>query len=269
MASLDLLQSARKEFAYYPSLGDKTFAQLSDADLFRVPLYSATAPGNDSIAVIVKHMHCNMLSRWTDFLSTDGEKPWRQRDAEFVNDTTTREELLTRWNEGWTCLFNASDPLTPADLERTVLIRIEPHTVQQAIVRQLAPLPYGADRAAGQVVPGRRLPIPVHPQRRFTDLQCEKGVVILGRARGGGRPCSKLMGGGPGNRTTNRPARQSIRCQPMHPTTSLAAIPVGRSSRSVPPNVRPVLLVTAQTLFIDDLRTVHAALVQRPLRPCL
>lgn len=143
MPTLDFLQSARREFAYYRSLGEKTFSQLPDTDLFREP-----APGSNSIAVIVKHMHGNMLSRWTNFPTTDGEKPWRQRDAEFENDTSTREELITRWNEGWTCLFNAIDPLTPADLERTVLIRTEPHSVQQAIVRQLAHLPYHV----GQIV---------------------------------------------------------------------------------------------------------------------
>lgn len=143
MAPLDFLSSARKEFAYYRSLGEMTFAQVFDADLFREP-----ASGSNSIAVIVKHMHGNMLSRWADFLTTDDEKPWRQRDAEFENDTITREELLARWNEGWTCLFNAIDPLTPADLERTVLIRTEPHTVQQAIARQLAHLPYHV----GQIV---------------------------------------------------------------------------------------------------------------------
>ena len=141
--TLDFLQSARKEFAYYRSLGEKTFVQLSDADLFREP-----ASGTNSIAVIVKHMHGNMLSRWTNFLTTDGEKPWRKRDAEFENDLKTRDELLARWNEGWTCLFNAIDPLTPADLERTVVIRTEAHTVQQAIMRQLAHLPYHV----GQIV---------------------------------------------------------------------------------------------------------------------
>lgn len=151
MPALDFLDSARKEFAYYRSLGDKTFAQLPDADLFREP-----APGNNSIAVIVKHMHGNMLSRWTDFLTTDGEKPWRQREAEFDNDPTssagqaliTRAELLDRWNEGWTCLFAAIDPLKEADLGRIVHIRTEPHTVAQAITRQLAHLPYHV----GQIV---------------------------------------------------------------------------------------------------------------------
>ncbi|MBK7269168.1 MAG: DUF1572 family protein [Flavobacteriales bacterium] len=100
--SMDFLPSARKEFAYYRQLGEKTFAQLPDADLFREP-----APGSNSIAVIVKHLHGNMRSRWTDFLTSDGEKPWRQRDAEFENDLRDRAELMTLWNEGWTCLFSA------------------------------------------------------------------------------------------------------------------------------------------------------------------
>ena len=143
MPALDFLHSARKEFAYYRNLGDKTFAQLPDADLFREP-----APGNNSIAVIVQHMHGNMMSRWTDFLTSDGEKEWRQRDAEFEPTITTREELNTRWNDGWTCLFNAIDPLTERDVDRIVHIRTEPHTVEQAITRQLAHLPYHV----GQIV---------------------------------------------------------------------------------------------------------------------
>ncbi|MBK7086967.1 MAG: DUF1572 family protein [Flavobacteriales bacterium] len=140
---MDLLASARKEFAYYRQLGEKTFAQLPDADLFREP-----APGSNSIAVIVKHLHGNMLSRWTEFLTSDGEKPWRQRDAEFENDLRDRAELMTLWNEGWTCLFSAIDPLTPEDLHRIVLIRTEPHSVAQAITRQLAHVPYHV----GQIV---------------------------------------------------------------------------------------------------------------------
>jgi len=137
MPALSFLQSVSKEFAYYRSLGDKTFAQLNDADLFREP-----APGTNSIAVIVKHLHGNMLSRWTDFLTTDGEKPSRQRDAEFVNDQHTRAEMLHRWNEGWDRLFAAIEPLKADDLDRIVLIRTEPHTVAQAITRQLAHVPY-------------------------------------------------------------------------------------------------------------------------------
>lgn len=143
METLDFLQSSRKEFSYYRSLGERTFAQVPDEALFRIP-----APGCNSIAVIVKHLHGNMRSRWTDFLTSDGEKAWRQRDAEFEGGFTTRQELLAHWNEGWDCLFRAIDPLVPEDLERIVHIRSEPHSVVQAISRQLAHLPYHV----GQIV---------------------------------------------------------------------------------------------------------------------
>jgi len=143
MPSLPFLDSARKEFTYYRALGEKTFIQLPDADLFRAP-----APGSNSIAVIVQHLHGNMLSRWTDFLTTDGEKPWRDRDGEFEPGITTREELLHLWSEGWDRLFAAIDPLTDSDLDRIVHIRTEPHTVAQAITRQLAHVPYHT----GQIV---------------------------------------------------------------------------------------------------------------------
>lgn len=143
MEALDYLSSARKEFRYYRSLGERTFAQLPDADLFRAP-----APGSNSIAVIVQHLHGNMLSRWTDFLTSDGEKPWRDRDGEFEPRIATRAELLRDWNAGWDCLLNAIDPLTSEDLGRVVRIRTEPHTVAQAITRQLAHVPYHV----GQIV---------------------------------------------------------------------------------------------------------------------
>ncbi|HRH38417.1 MAG TPA: DUF1572 family protein, partial [Flavobacteriales bacterium] len=112
MPALDFLHSARKEFAYYRSLGEKTFAQLPDADLFKEP-----SAGSNSIAIIVQHMSGNMLSRWTDFLTTDGEKPWRNREQEFEPTLSTREELMSKWNEGWACLFAAIDPLVPTDLD--------------------------------------------------------------------------------------------------------------------------------------------------------
>ncbi len=140
---MDFLRATHKEFTHYRSLGDRTFLQLTDEMLHREP-----APGSNSIATIVKHMHGNMLSRWTDFLTSDGEKPWRQREAEFNNDLRTREAVLQRWDQGWSCLFNAIGPLTTADLARIVTIRTEPHTVEQAIVRQLAHLPYHV----GQIV---------------------------------------------------------------------------------------------------------------------
>ncbi len=131
------LESALKQFEYYKMLGDKTFEQLTDEQLF----WQYNAESN-SIAVIVKHLWGNMLSRWTDFLTTDGEKDWRNRDAEFENDINNREELLQKWNAGWDCLFTALRPLTEADLGKIIYIRNQGHTVMEAINRQLAHYPY-------------------------------------------------------------------------------------------------------------------------------
>lgn len=137
------LPSVIKQFEYYKQLGEKTFAQLSDEQLFQQ--YNAES---NSIATIVKHLWGNMLSRWTDFLTTDGEKEWRKRDAEFDNDIQTREELMAKWNEGWNCFFNAIHPLTEEDLGREIFIRNQGHTVMEAINRQLAHYPYHV----GQIV---------------------------------------------------------------------------------------------------------------------
>ncbi len=94
------------------------------------------------IAIVMKHMYGNMLSRWTDFLTSDGEKPTRNRDSEFEDPATTRAELLAQWERGWSCLFHALDPLTDADLARNITIRGEAHSVMQAINRQVAHLSY-------------------------------------------------------------------------------------------------------------------------------
>ena len=102
----------------------------------------------NSIAIIVKHMAGNMRSRWTDFLTSDGEKPDRNRDTEFVEPPATREELLKRWNEGWDRVFRALTPLSDSDLERSVMIRGEPHSAMQAINRQIAHYAYHC----GQIV---------------------------------------------------------------------------------------------------------------------
>lgn len=139
----DYLSSVQKQFEYYKMLGEKTFAQLSDEQLF----WQYNEESN-SIATIVKHLSGNMLSRWTDFLTADGEKEWRNRDAEFENDLQTREELLSAWNKGWQCLFDAIAPLTEADLQKVIFIRNQGHTVLEAINRQLAHYPYHV----GQIV---------------------------------------------------------------------------------------------------------------------
>ena len=133
----DYLKTALKQFDYYKSLGEKTIAQLTDEQLFL-----QLNEESNSVATIVKHLRGNMISRWTDFLTTDGEKEWRDRDAEFENDFADRAELLEKWNEGWACLYTAINALTEDDFTKKVLIRNEPHTVIDAINRQLAHYPY-------------------------------------------------------------------------------------------------------------------------------
>ena len=130
------LNSIRKQFRTYKELGDKTLQRLNDEKLNCKP-----ASGSNSIAIIIRHMHGNMLSRFTNFLSEDGEKSWRNRDQEFdppVGWHPTGEEIKTLWEEGWNCLLNTLDSLEASDLEKTVSIRKEPHSVPDAINRQLA-----------------------------------------------------------------------------------------------------------------------------------
>jgi hypothetical protein len=137
------LESIRKQFEYYKMLGDKTIDQLPDDKLF----WQYNDESN-SIAIIVKHLYGNMLSRWTDFLTTDGEKEWRNRDAEFENNINSKEILIEMWEEGWKCFFNALNLLKADDLNQIIYIRNEGHTVLEAINRQLAHYPYHV----GQIV---------------------------------------------------------------------------------------------------------------------
>ncbi len=137
------LESVIKQVEYYKLLGEKSFDQLTDEQLF----WQANEASN-SIATIVKHLSGNMLSRWTDFMTTDGEKEWRNRDAEFETETTSREALLQQWNEGWDCFLNALNSLQEIDLEKIIYIRNMGHTVMEAINRQLAHYPYHV----GQIV---------------------------------------------------------------------------------------------------------------------
>ncbi|MEN3325146.1 DUF1572 family protein [Mariniflexile soesokkakense] len=126
-----------KQFEYYKSLGDKTFSQLT----FDEMQWQSTEASN-SISIIAKHIVGNMLSRWTNFLTEDGEKSWRNRDAEFEDTYTSKEDLIASWESGWLCLFNALKTLKSEDLERIIYIRNEGHTVTEAINRQLAHYPY-------------------------------------------------------------------------------------------------------------------------------
>lgn len=137
------LASAIKQFQYYKTLGDKAMAQLDPDQLF-----VATNAETNSIAVIVQHMAGNMRSRWTDFLTTDGEKEWRDRDREFESTLQTKDELLALWESGWACLFDALNDLKPGQMADIIYIRNEGHSVMEAINRQLAHYPYHV----GQIV---------------------------------------------------------------------------------------------------------------------
>lgn len=131
------LQSAVKRLSYYKELGDKTFAALSDADFHYQPNEES-----NSIAIIIQHVSGNMLSRWTDFLTTDGEKEWRNRDQEFEIINSTKEQLITVWEKGWSVCLAAINNLTEDDLLKTIYIRQEGLSVIDAINRQLAHYPY-------------------------------------------------------------------------------------------------------------------------------
>jgi hypothetical protein len=131
--STSYLQDSIGLFHYYKKLGERAMAQCSDEALF----ITLDAESN-SIAIIVKHLSGNMRSRWLNFLTTDGEKPDRNRDTEFETPASTRAELIEQWERGWKYVFDALEPLTEADLGRTVTIRTEPHSVMQAINRQVA-----------------------------------------------------------------------------------------------------------------------------------
>ena len=137
------LDSAIRRLLTYKTLGDKTFAQLEEADFHFAPNSES-----NSIAVIIHHLHGNMLSRWTNFLTEDGEKPGRNRDAEFAPPPTGKEALVTLWEEGWNCLFTTLHSLKEDDLSKTVTIRHEPLVVIDAINRQLAHYPHHV----GQIV---------------------------------------------------------------------------------------------------------------------
>ncbi|MDA0205470.1 MAG: DUF1572 domain-containing protein [Acidobacteria bacterium] len=137
------LEDSLAVFRYYKSLADRALAQVPDEHLF------TTLDGEaNSIAITVKHIAGNMRSRWTDFLTSDGEKPYRDRDSEFVDPPDTRADLIELWEDGWSRLFAALEPLTDEDLGRTITIRAEPHSVTQAINRQVAHYSYHV----GQIV---------------------------------------------------------------------------------------------------------------------
>ncbi|MEO8235500.1 MAG: DUF1572 family protein [Flavobacterium sp.] len=131
------LDSVKKQMHYYKTIAEKAMEQLEPEQLF-----ISVNEDTNSIATIVKHLSGNMISRWTDFLTTDGEKEWRNRDEEFENFIETKEALLGIWDKGWNCFFNTINDLKPEQLSAIIYIRNEGHTVIEAINRQLAHYPY-------------------------------------------------------------------------------------------------------------------------------
>lgn len=171
----EYIKNIQTVFRQYKTLAEKAMSQVEDKRLF----WSFNNDSN-SISVIVQHISGNMLSRFTNFYEEDGEKPWRNRDREFESILTTRAEMLDAWYKGWTCLFSVIDQLQDLDLERTVYIRNEPHSVLEAINRQLAHYSYHI----GQIVflskmvteqDWTSLSIPKNQSKQFNDSKFSEG----------------------------------------------------------------------------------------------
>jgi hypothetical protein len=163
------LKSAIKKFNAQKSLGEKTFAQLDEKDLFFKP-----SKESNSITVIVQHMSGNMLSRWTNFLTEDGEKPWRERDKEFEDVLTTKDAIMLAWNAGWRRVLNTLELLQPVDMMKTITIRNEPLLVVDAIIRQVDHYGYHVGQIVyiGRMIKDENwqsLSIPKNKSREFND----------------------------------------------------------------------------------------------------
>jgi len=165
------LNSTIKQFEYYKSLGDKTIAQLDENEIH--VLLSSEA---NSVGIIVNHLWGNMMSRWTNFLTEDGEKTWRERDQEFEDTYSNKKEMLKAWNSGWDCLFSAIKPLNVDQLEQVVYIRNEGHTVTEAINRQLAHYAYHAGQIVflGKLIKNKNWQSLSIPKGKSTDYNQEK-----------------------------------------------------------------------------------------------
>src|ERR1700740_2636664 len=165
------LESVTKQFLYYKKLAEQSIRQLEPQQLFVQP-----NENSNSIAVVIKHLAGNMISRWADFLTTDGEKPWRKRDDEFENNITDKEQLLKIWEQGWKVFLDTLASLKAADLKRLIYIGNEGHTVMKAINRQLAHYPYHV----GQIVYAAKLLKQTEwnslsiPKNKSTDYNTEK-----------------------------------------------------------------------------------------------
>ena len=166
-----------KLFKFYKNLGEQAIHQVKNDDL----LFWSPSEESNSIAIIVNHLNGNMMSRWTDFLTSDGEKPWRDREGEFESRLKTREEIESAWERGWSCLFSALASVTEADMNKLVFIRNKGHSIDEAVQRQLAHYAYHIGQIVflGRLITGsewKSLSIPkgesqVYNQKAFGDSQ--------------------------------------------------------------------------------------------------
>ena len=167
----DYLITAKRDFQYYKTLGEKTFSQLEEKDCF----WQFDSESN-SIAVIVNHLYGNMKSRWTDFLSSDGEKQWRKRDLEFKNQLKTKAEVLNRWEKGWDCVFKSLDSINEDNFNTKIYIRSQEHSVIQAINRQLTHYAYHVGQVVyiGRLIKGSKWKYLSIPKDKSDDFNQEK-----------------------------------------------------------------------------------------------
>ncbi|MBX2826999.1 MAG: DUF1572 domain-containing protein [Flavobacteriaceae bacterium] len=169
------LHSVQKQFEYYKALGEKTFDQLTEEEL----LWQYNEESN-SIAIMVNHLWGNMLSRWTDFLTSDGEKEWRKRDLEFESVINSKQELDRKWQEGWDCLFNALESISSEDFNSKVLIRNQEHSIPEALNRQMMHYAYhiGQIVYVGRMIKAadwESLSIPKGKSKQFNQGKFSKG----------------------------------------------------------------------------------------------
>ena len=170
------LHSVKRQFEYYKVLGEKTFDQLSEKECLEIPYEE----GN-SIAIIVNHLWGNMLSRWTHFLNEDGEKEWRQRDAEFEDIIKNKEEMMRKWNEGWQCLFDALNEINEENFNQEIFIRNQKHHIIDAVNRQVSHYAYhiGQIVLIGRMQKGKAwksLSIPKGQSQQFNQEKMGKGL---------------------------------------------------------------------------------------------
>lgn len=169
------LNSTLKQFEYYRILGEKTFAQLNEDELF----WQFNKESN-SIAIMVNHLWGNMKSRWTDFLTSDGEKEWRNRDLEFESIITSKVEMLKKWEDGWTCLFEALNAINMDNFDSEIFIRNQSHSITEAINRQMMHYAYhiGQIVYVGRMIKGEKwqsLSIPKGKSKDFNSKKISKG----------------------------------------------------------------------------------------------